>query len=101
MLVRVALILVGFLQPTVTLAETFDYNGSARILCTCPTVSGSNTCVRPDAKWDYRLSIAVHDRLTVNLTEVCIAKRESPVCCERPKEAFKGIVEKKCPTPTC
>lgn len=79
------------------LGETFDYDGSALIDCSCPTPSANNTCTKPDADWKFTYSIGVNQRITVDLADLCFRRREDPPCCGQPRTRYRGTVGKRCP----
>src|SRR5207249_2633780 len=76
------------------LAQTFGFDGSAVIDCTCQ--------INTVEKWQYASTVPVNKTMRVNLSEFCFRHREQ-VCKEVQKDAsgnypgFVGRVTLECP----
>lgn len=79
-------------------AETFDFQGSAVVDCTCPTATMEDNCGLAGRKaMKYSLVIAVRPGLSADLAEACFRKRDRDLCCEAPRASYKGVVAERRP----
>lgn len=78
--------------------ETLDFDGAILLDCQCPSPSMAGNCgTRGRTQWNYTIQLFVRDGMDVDPLLQCFRKRDGVVCCDEPKSAYHGSIEKKCP----